>query len=191
MKRIWFILFVFLAGCVFGPSLNFSPEDAVGKRNLLVNGDFEKGDYAGDKIPAGWIVMENKNQTPIIWDNLSAVSNDKCLQFAPSANKILLISDSFPILSTNAYLTKLKMKSDIINENRVTVRFLTFDENGDKKESNRLKIKPEKEWKEFFFSTAFFSKRTKFARIIIEIPASSKKKIWIDDVGSFDVYKFK
>ncbi|MEA1972999.1 MAG: hypothetical protein U9N34_06875, partial [Candidatus Cloacimonadota bacterium] len=162
-----------------------------GKKNILPNGSFEIGEFNASNIPNGWVLMENEQKANIVWDDKEFIDGTKSLKIYPSKTKVLLISNSFPIFSDDVYFTKCSIKSDIIDNDKFIVRFLTFDKNGNKKESNKIKKRPTKDWKTYHFSSSFFSKNTKFARIIIEIPASTTKTYWIDDVGTFDVYKFK
>jgi len=191
MKKLAYFLVLFLTGCVFGSSLQFSSKDIEGKESILLNGSFENGEFNADNFPENWVLMNKEDNSNIIWDDKEAINGSKSLKIYPNKSKVLLISDSFPVVMTNAYYTNFFIKSDIIDNNKISVNFITFDENGEKKESNKLSKIPTKEWKSYHFSSAFFSKNTKFARIIIEIPASKSKTVWIDDVATFDIYKFK
>ncbi len=190
---IWIsvLLFVVLTGCFFGSTLEFSEKDAEGKENLVFNADFEGGDFKYDEVPLGWMILhKTKPEAVITWDNNVAYSGEKSACITVDNSEVSLISEAFDINFQYAYYNRLFMKSDKWIGDGITCYFVTFDDKGKIRNEISQKTSLQTEWSKLEFSTGFFKKEAKYARIVINFDVKGKRKIWVDDVGSFNVYQF-
>ena len=182
---------IMFTGCFFGSTLNFSEKDAEGKENLVFNPDFEGGEYNYNEVPLGWMVLnKTKPEAVVTWDSEIAHSGEKSVCVSIENSEVSLISEAFDINFQFAYYNRLFLMSDKWTGEGITCYFVTFDENGKIRNEISQKTSLQTEWSKLEFSTGFFKKEAKYARIVINFDIKGKRKIWVDNVGSFNVYQF-
>ncbi|MDD3052189.1 MAG: hypothetical protein PHR06_13730 [Candidatus Cloacimonetes bacterium] len=189
MKRILSLLAIFLYGCFFGSTLNFSIKDTEGKPNLITNGDFETGDLSRGKLPEEWTVLENSKLTDINCNNTEVISGKSSLEIS-SESRTVIISDAFKIAKNNAVYANIFVKAKNNSKQSVELNIITFDKYGKKTGIYPSKSIISDEWKELSVSAGFFKSNTEFARIMITIPKDSENSFYIDNCGAFIVHEF-
>ncbi len=183
-----------LAGCFFGSTLNFTEADAEGKENVVINGGFENGVYGvynPNSLPADWMVMRSdQSLSEVNWMDTGAAEGSRCIKIKGEKNTVSLISESFPIEPFTAYYNKLQMRASRDTDDRIECFFIVFDENGKKLEQDIHDVTIDNQWQKVEFSSAVYNNYARFARIIITINSTSDRLIWVDDVCSYQVFRF-
>ncbi|HNX00380.1 MAG TPA: hypothetical protein PLE74_01405 [Candidatus Cloacimonadota bacterium] len=196
MKRFFYPLIaviplMLLTSCFFGPSLLFFDRDADGKPNLIPDGDFEIAHQTGNQTPNSWMFLSNFDyRNAISWDSLFVQNGKKSLMIKYPEQKVLLVSESFPIDNRSAYLNRCFVRSKYPSITPVVMYFRTFDKIGARKDNFTSKLKSNSTWNEILLSTGFFKPNAQFARVIISIPMDKDNIYWIDNIGSYHVHTF-
>ncbi len=181
---------LFVSGCFFGSTIEFSRKDIEGKENLIINGDFEEGKFSFPMIPANWLILENLSDG-IYVDKNEASSGERSFKISQQTNSINLTSDSFTLNSKSSYFVTLDAKSQSLkSKQQIKCFFVTFDKEGKVIKRIIKKINMKKKWNRTEFTVSIFKSKAKYGRLIINIPETTKNSIWIDNIGAYEVYKF-
>ena len=190
MLKIIVALSIIISGCVFGSISNFSEKDIKDAENVVFNSSFELGNTDETKVPEGWMVLDELENT-VSWDKNTAFGGEKCLKISHAKTKVSIISDAFPIDPASVYFTKCMMKSNYKSNHAVTFRFLAFDSKGKQVNKFSEKYYPETDWATMGLTTGFFKTSARFGRIVISFPSKSDKVFWVDDLESYSVYRIQ
>ncbi len=190
MKYFLLALVIFLTSCVTA-SKGFSEDEAKGKINNIFNGSFEDGNYDVDNLPDGWIVLDETVMESIKWDNTLSFEGDKSLQFSNAKRRIEVYSENFEIRPKSIYYIKLKAKASTKKSKQIYLHFFTFDKFNKLTGKHKIAINPTNEWKTFHQSFSFFKAKTRFGRVVLQIPSDVKNIISIDDIGCYEMHSFQ
>ncbi len=197
MKRIIagsFLIIALLAGCFFGSTLNFTAADAEGKPNLIANPGFEDGVYGvynPSSLPADWMVMRAKSDiSEVSWVDTGAIEGERCIRIKGEKNTVSLISESFAVEPFTAYYNHINIRASRESGDRIECFFIVFDEEGNKLDQDIHVVTADEDWQKIEFNSAIYNSYARFARIIITINSTSDRILWIDDVGSYQVFRF-
>jgi hypothetical protein len=184
-------MLISLTSCFFGPSLVFFVRDADGKPNLIPNPDFETQSLTDKKLPDSWMFLSTIDYHDVLtWDTDKVENGTKSLKIEKPKQRVLLVSESFPIDNKSAYLNRCYVTSKYPSAAPVVMYFRTFDKIGTRKDNFTSKLKTNNEWNEILLSTGFFKPTAQFARVIISIPMDPENTYWVDNIGSFHVHTF-
>ncbi len=183
-----------IAGCFFGSTLNFTAADAEGKPNIVANPGFENGVYGvynPNSLPADWMVMRAKNGlSEVSWVDTGASEGDRCLRIKGEKNTVSVISESFAVEPFTAYYNHINLRASRESDDRIECFFIVFDEDGKKLDQDMHVVSIDEDWQKIEFNSAIYNSYARFARIIVTINSTSDRIVWIDDVGSYQVYRF-
>ena len=191
MKKYFGLLVIIaiLSGCAFGSISQFSAKYAEGKENVVPNSSFEQGKYEPSSVPEGWVVL-NDLENNTVWDDEIHNVGGKCLKVESSEEKTSLISDGFSINPQAVYYSRCYIKSDKPTKEPVKLHFFAFDKNGKKVNNYSEKVILKQGWNQIELTTGFFNANASVGRIAIAIPEEKGNVYWVDDVESYNVYKF-
>lgn len=184
------IVAVIISSCVFGSISEFSEEDIKNKNNVVLNSSFENGEFNKNKLPSNWTSLDNNSEF-IVWDDEHAHSGTKSLRTDFPTNNLNIISDAFSIDPESVYYTRCFVKTNYKSNHQIYIRFLAFNNKGEKVNKFSSKLYPKEDWTKAELTTGFFKNSAKFGRIIISIPDRDDKVFWMDDVESYKVYKIQ
>lgn len=184
------IVFLLLAGCVFGPVGNFSDKDIKNSQNEIYNSSFELTAENSKNILQGWTLIDDST-AEIALTNQEFNQGKLSLKIANPGKKISLISDSFSIDPQSIYYNQISFKTNYKSNHPVKFMFVAFDAAGKKINTFKTKCYPDDIWTKCDLTTGYFKPKARFARIIITIPARKDKIFWVDDVESYKIYKIQ
>jgi hypothetical protein len=190
MKKIVLALLVILSSCFFGSVMNFSEKDIKDNENEVLNTSFENGEYDPQKLPDGWFLLEDTSNY-ITWDNENSHTGSKSLKIEYPRDKINIISDAFLIDADQVYYSCLYVKTNYNSNQPITIRFLAFDSKGKRVSEFSNNGLPKQDWTQIDITSGFLKSTARFGRIIISIPKKSDKIYWLDDIGSYAVYRIQ
>ncbi|MFO8144940.1 MAG: hypothetical protein R6T89_04345 [Candidatus Syntrophosphaera sp.] len=188
------VLLLFSSSCIVHSSLIYFDEDTKGVPNLLSNPGFSPYSLDRDVALLGWTVHtegigEGKN--PVFIDGREAYEGNTSLRIDASKNTVTLLSDAFQVRRYGGYYSRVLARSTQEKGPNITVRFLTFRENGSVYTKFKSKMRTGREWKKETISAGFLRPGVSFGRIQIEIPPFSEGSVWLDDAGCWEVHHFR
>ncbi len=188
------LIAVLFAGCFFGSTLNFTAADAEGKPNVVANPGFENGVYGvynPNSLPADWMVMRTNNDlSEVNWVDTGAYEGGRCLRIKGEKNTVSVISESFAVEPFTAHYNQIWLRASRESGDRIECFFIVFDEDGKKLDQDIHVVTIDEDWQKIEFNSAIYNNYARFARIIVTINSTSDRIVWIDDVGSYQVYRF-
>ena len=167
-----------------------SAKDIKDAENVVFNSSFETKSLEESRLPDGWMVLDELENT-VSWDSEVSAAGNHSIKVAHTRSKVNIISDAFPIDPESVYFTRCMMKSNYKSNHAITIRFLAFNAKGKQLNKFAEKFYPEEDWTTMRLTTGFFKTAARFGRIIISFPSKSDKVYWLDDVESYGVYRLK
>ncbi|MDP8231143.1 MAG: hypothetical protein P9L91_00575 [Candidatus Zophobacter franzmannii] len=180
-----------LSGCIVKNSIMFKEESAVGKPDLMINGDFEESLAVEGDYVAPWFVMAKDKEIEVLQiDATVAANGTNSLKIEPSGQRKLIVSESFDIESKDGYFVKGSLKSTSANRSTITMEFRSYDKKGKLRDKFSMPYVPGDEWQKLTISAGLFKSSARYGRIIFIVPSYQHEPIWIDSVGCFKVHEF-
>ncbi|NLW19304.1 MAG: hypothetical protein GXY81_06415 [Candidatus Cloacimonetes bacterium] len=199
-KRAFFWLLItalalLLSSCLVHSSLIFFDKDTAGVPNLISNPGFSA--YSLDPRDAllGWNVsLQGESgvaKTPVFIDGEEAIQGNTSLRVDASPNTVVITSDAFRINRYGGYYSRLWTKSSQISGPQITLRFITFQNNGKLDRQYKIKQKAKDTWDKQTISAGFLKPGVAFGRLQIVIPPFEHGCVWLDDTGCWEVHRFR
>ncbi|MBW6513824.1 MAG: hypothetical protein K0B87_03605 [Candidatus Syntrophosphaera sp.] len=188
------ILLLITASCIVHSSLVYLDKDTEGVPNLVTNPGFDAYSYDAHDALLGWTVHVDglaKGSNPVFIDGGEAFESGTSLRIDASENTVTLLSDAFKVRRYGGYYIRLWGRSSQPRGPHVTLRFLTFRDNGSVFGKYRAKLKTRPEWKRESISTGFHKPGVSFGRLQIVIPPFSEGSVWLDNTGCWEVHHFR
>lgn len=196
MRRIcWLMLITLtLSSCFVSSSLLFTESDIQDSKNLVANPGFAPYSLSPTEALKGWSILVepySADYDKIRIDPTVALEGETSLKISASDKDLMLISEPFKVRRYGGYYARVMLKTDSPNPPQVTLRMITFKENG--KVTNRFKEKSTvfSDWNRMAVSAGFLRPGVSFGRISILIPPFTEGSVWIDDAGCWEVHGFK
>jgi len=183
-----------LSSCFVSSSLSYSESQTENVPNLVVNPSFNP--YSLDPRTAlkGWTVDYDPADSPdgkVVIDTETAMEGKTSLRIDASDNAVILISDSFKVIRYGGYYIRAGVRSTSPEMPELTLRFITFKENGQVFNRFKQKLKTGPEWIKDSISAGFIRPGVSFGRVAILVPPFKDGSVWIDDVGCWKVHHFR
>ncbi len=199
IKRIllWTLGIALMLGassCIVHSSLIYFDEDTQGVPNLISNPGFSPYSLDPQAALLGWTVHTEKNgqnKNSVFIDAKEALEGTTSLRIDASPKTVTLLSDAFQVRRYGGYYSRLWARCSEPNGPRITMRFLTFRDNGSVYTKYKANLETSDEWKKETISAGFLRPGVSFGRLQIEIPPFSEGSIWLDDTGCWEVHHFR
>lgn len=187
-------LLLLLSSCFVSSSLIFSESDIADNMNLLINPGFAPYALEGQEALRGWTVHVEPPSAgfdKILIDGQSFLEGKSSLKISASDKDVLIISEPFVVRRYGGYYARIKARTDSKTAPEISLRMVTFKEQG--KVTNRFsqKAKVGSDWTLISTSAGFLRPGVSFGRVMIHIPPFNEGSIWLDDAGSWEVHGFK
>lgn len=194
LLAIMAVLMLLLSSCFVSSSLSYSESQTENVPNLIVNPSFNP--YSLDPRTAlkGWAVDYDPPESPdgkVVIDTQVAMEGKTSLRIDASDNAVILITDPFRVVRYGGYYIRAGIKGSSSDMPEITLRFITFKENGKIFNRFRKKAKPQEDWSKVSISAGFIRPGVNAGRVAIMIPPFKDGSIWIDDVGCWKVHHFR
>lgn len=188
------LLMLFISSCFVSSSLAYSESQTQDVPNLLFNPSFNP--YSLDPATAlrGWTLDSDPSGSPlgkVVIDTGTALEGKTSIRVDASERAVILISDSFKVIRYGGYYIRVGTRSTSSEMPEVTLRFITFKDNGKIYNRFRKKIKTDPEWTKSSISAGFLKPGVSFGRVAILIPPFKDGSVWIDDAGCWKVHHFR
>jgi hypothetical protein len=184
-----------LSSCFVHSSLIFFDKDTAGVPNLISNSGFSA--YSLDPRDAllGWNVTlqgeTNQPKTPVFIDGQEAIQGNSSLRVDASPHTVVITSDAFRVNRYGGYYSRLWTKSSQSSGPQITLRFITFQNNGKLDRQYKVKQKAKDSWEKQTISAGFLRPGVTFGRLQIVIPPFENGSVWLDDTGCWEVHRFR
>jgi hypothetical protein len=183
-----------LSSCFVSSSLLFTESDVQESKNLLANPGFAPYSLSPNEALRGWSILVepySADYDKIRIDPTQALEGDTSLRIAASDKDVMLISEPFKVRRYGGYYSRVMLKTDSPKPPQITLRMITFKEDG--KVTNRFKEKTSllEGWNRLAVSAGFLRPGVSFGRISILIPPFAEGSVWIDDAGCWEVHGFR
>ncbi|MDZ4181896.1 MAG: hypothetical protein U1B83_03380 [Candidatus Cloacimonadaceae bacterium] len=189
-----FALILVLSSCIVRSSLMFFDSDTVGVPNLLFNPGFNA--YSLDPAQAlkGWSVItepQGGDNRMIVIDTNQAFEGQTSLRIDASEKTVMIMSDAFQVERYGGYYVRLHARSSHSAGPQVSVRFISFRQDGRINNRFNSKIKTGTDWKKGSISAGYLKPGVSFGRVAIMVPPFSEGSVWLDNAGCWKVHHFK
>lgn len=186
------ILLLFSSSCIVHSSLIYFDEDTRGVPNLLSNPGFSPYSLDPDVALLGWTVhTEGESKNPVYIDGRIACEGTTSLRIDASDKTVTLLSDAFQVRRYGGYYARVLALSTQNKGPKITMRFLTFKDNGSVYTKFKSRLRTGREWEKGTISAGFLRPGVSFGRLQIEIPPFSEGSVWLDDTGCWEVHHFR
>ncbi|MDY0318835.1 MAG: hypothetical protein RBQ67_02460 [Candidatus Cloacimonadaceae bacterium] len=195
MRLFWLTLIALsLSSCFVSSSLLFTEADIQDSKNLLANPGFMSYSLSPSEALKGWsihIEPQSSGYDKILIDPTVALEGETSLKISASDKDVMLISEPFKVRRYGGYYSRIMLKSDSPNPPQISLKMISFREDG--KVTNRFsdKTKLMEGWNRLAVSAGFLRPGVNFGRISIHIPPFAEGSVWIDDAGCWEVHGFK
>ena len=188
------LLMLFLSSCFVSSSLSYTESQTENVPNLVFNPGFNP--YSLDPRTAlkGWAVDYDPPNSPdgkVLIDTEVASEGKTSLRVDASDNAVILISDPFKVMRYGGYYIRAGIRGNAKDMPEITLRFITFKENGKIYNSFKKKVIPKSDWDKVSISAGFIRPGVNAGRVAIMVPPFKDGSIWIDDVGCWKVHHFR
>lgn len=188
------LLLLLTTSCIVRSSLVYLDKDTEGVPNLLSNPDFNAYSLDPDEALLGWTIHSNGGSAQkysVFIDGKEAFKGNSSIRIDASENEVVLLSDAFKVRRYGGFYSRIYAKSSERKGPQITMRLLTFRENGTMYNKFKTKMRTGTEWERESISAGFLKPGVSFGRLQIIIPPFSEGSVWLDDAGCWEVHHFR
>lgn len=185
---------LFASSCIVRSSLSYYDKDTEGVPNLLSNPSFNAYSFDPDNALLGWSIHTDGNFSDnhsVFIDGRQSKQGKTSLRVDASNKTVTILSDAFTVKRYGGFYSRVYACSSEPKGPQITVRFITFRENGTVYSKFKTKLKTGLEWEKGTISAGFLRPGVNFGRLQIIIPPFSKGSVWLDDAGCWEVHHFR
>lgn len=182
------------SSCFVSSSLAYFDKDTEGVPNLLSNPGFNAYSLNPDEALLGWTIHtegDNTGSYSTFIDGKVAKQGNSSLRIDASDQTVVIISDAFKVRRYGGFYSRIHARSSEAKGPQISLRFITFRENGTIYSKFKSKLKTSSEWEKGTISAGFLRPGVSFGRLQIVIPPFDKGSVWIDDAGCWEVHHFR